>query len=48
MPEIPLSLYCDQKLKIILQALKDGQIKTERIDQAYDRIMKVKNNLLKK
>ena len=35
-------------LKIILQALKDGQIKPECIDQAYDRIMKVKNNLFKK
>jgi len=37
----------DKTLKIILKALKDGEIKPERINQAYDRIMKVKRALSK-
>ena len=32
----------DKTLEIILNALKDGEIDPERIDQAYDRIMAVK------
>lgn len=35
----------DKTLKVILKALEDGEIKPERIDQAYGRIMQVKNNL---
>ncbi len=37
----------DKTLKIILKAIKDKEIDPERIDQAYQKIMKVKN-LLKK
>ena len=32
-------------LQIILTALKNGEIDPQRIDQAYDRIMKVKRNI---
>ena len=37
----------DKTLKIILKALKDGEIKPERIDEAYDKIMKTKSKFLK-
>ena len=33
----------DKTLKIILKALKDGEIQTDRIDEAYDKIMKIKS-----
>ena len=35
----------DRTLKIILQAIKDGEIDPNRIDQAYTRIMNVKSKL---
>ena len=35
----------EKTLKIVLKALKDGRIDPKRIDQAYDRIMKVKNKI---
>lgn len=35
----------DKTLKIILKALKDGEIDPKRIDQAYDKIMKIKKHI---
>ena len=36
----------DKTLKVILKALKDGEIDPKRIDQAYDKIMKIKEHYI--